>query len=213
MTERSSRAGVVAALLVLVGLAWMLWEMSHPASGATVLRQGSPDSELIFTPGRSIVAYNVFVLLVALIPPVYFGLALLERRPYLPLSRARRTAYGTFFGLGLCAAAALGGFAFDLLRSEIRVTHDKIEYRSGADHASIAITDIKRMVLRSKDRNQRLDLAGKTKLVRIDLSPFAVMDQVALVRRLPAIAHLSAMGPWKEGELVWVRIGGQAAPE
>jgi hypothetical protein len=214
MTDRRPRATGVIALLILTGLGWMLWEMTRQASGGTVLRPGAPDSVLIFTPGRSIVAYNVFILLVALIPPIYFGMALLEpdRRA---ASRRRRTRvlYGTLFGLGLCAAAALAGFAFDLLRSEIRVSHDKIEYRSGTERATIEIADIKRMVLRMKDRNQRLDLTGRTKLVRIDLSPFAVVDRYALVKGLPQIANLAAIGQWKDGELLWVRMGGPTVPD
>jgi hypothetical protein len=214
MIDRFSRAGTVIGLLIVVGLGWMLWEMARQTSGGAVIRPGTPDSVLVFTPGRSILAYNVFIILVALIPTVYFGMALLERgrRTGSPAPR-RRVVHGALFGLSLCAAAALAGFSFDLLRSEIRVTHDRIEYRSGAQKTAIEIAEIRRMVLRLKDRNQSLDLTSRTKLVRIDLSPFAVVDRATLVKGLPQIAHLAAIGQWKDGELLWVRIGSQAVPD
>jgi hypothetical protein len=229
MPDRNTRASVVVAGMVAVSLGWLLYQMGHPASSFTDLNPHTINTIRVITPGRSIVAYHLFLIAVSLIPPLYFAAALwLPERPLeraatslnavgKPVWRYWRQLYLVLFVLGLCGAGVLSGFSWEALNTEVRLSQQALEYRTGARNVRIDWNNVRAVVVLLHGRSQVMDVGDSSEIMRIDLSEFSMPDREMLVKQVPKRARLSLIQHSSEG-LVWKRTsspteGPQENPE
>jgi hypothetical protein len=220
-------------ILLLAAMAWMVYETAHPASSARVLKPDAPDAALLITPGRAMIAAYMVIVSLSLAPTLYCAAALWlharlperdnEQVPaFAGMTRPRanraehpawlrvQRLYRALCVAGVCVTALLAGFASEALQAEIRLTSSYLEYRQGAQRARMEFPEVRQMALRR--RNRRLELTGKSRVVRIDLSVFAVPDRALLVNGILRCAPLSSTPLRVSGEYVWRRAFPQIAP-
>jgi hypothetical protein len=206
---RNSRIATGVMAFVAVCLGTLLWLMGRHASTQRVFGAGTPDATISITPGRANLAYYLFLLIVAMVPALYFAsMAWLPDRMYRGRGgRRRRVAYTALSFASLCGAALMGGYAYEALRSEVRINVKGISYRVGRERAAIDWSDVRLMVLHLEGRSQRLEIGDPRAGLRIELSDLSEPDRLLLVRQIPRIAQLRRVNRAGKGTLVWRRDG------
>lgn len=202
MTDERNRIPFIP-LLLAIGIGWVLWEVLHPASSLHALG-GAAASQFVVRPNRAIVAFQLFLVAVCLLPPYYLGAALWRAsRASRPPGAWRRALYAGLLGAAMSLAAMEAGYSFEMLRTELRLTRRALEYRSGAREVSVPQDSVWNMRL----DHSRLEVGEPDRVVAIDLSAFGPDDREVIVSRLQSWAGLS---PVRDGdETVWQR-GGRA---
>jgi hypothetical protein len=222
MADRNTRASIIVAGMVAASLGWLLYQMGHPASSYIDLNAHTENAVRIITPGRSIVAYHLFLIAVSLIPPLYFAAALwLPERPQehtatalnalgKPVWRHWRQLYVALFVMGLCGASTLCGFSWEALHTEVRLSRQALEYRAGARSIRIAWNNVRAVVVLLHGRSQLMDVGdSRDEIMRIDLTEFTMPDRKMLVELVPKRARLHLIQRSSEA-VVWKRSPDEA---
>ena len=191
-------------LLLLVLALWMGYETWKGAPAHYGLHRNTPQETIVIRPGRAVIAYYLFLITLSLLPAVWFWRSAAAARRRIPIAAGL---------ISLAASAFIGGFAYETLQSEIRLTLTGVGYRAGGMRVAMPWTDIQAIAVRTHSRTQWMELLGVRSAVRIDLGPFALRDKQMLVGELPRIARLNTVPRKLPDGWVWRRATGIQIPE
>lgn len=212
MARNQTRLGLVTPVLISISLGWMAVEMLSASSSHVITNPGRMNSQILITPARSTLAFHVFLITLALAPPINIGLLFLTERsgekPASRLSRRQtmmRCAYAATAVMTMALAGGIAGYTYEMIQARILISREGVFYRASGTEARIRWTDLRSMVLQLRSRSQELELAGNWYRVRIDLIPFSEADRELLVRTLPSAARLRPMKRDDPNRMVWRR--------
>ncbi len=207
MTAATRRVARLIFVCLVALLAWFLIDLARFSHAHQIVAAGTPAETLVVQPGRSVILLYTFLVLVTLL--LALAVAALVWLPGddvgPPMGRAAKVFYGSLVFLGLAVSGAIAGFAYESLRTELRLSHTEIAYRAGDDHVTIPLRDVRWMVLHWRPRTQSIEVAGPHEVAHMDLSPFAAPDQILLLKLLPAYAGLGDGVRRAQDEIVWRR--------
>jgi hypothetical protein len=219
MMERHQRATWLVALLIFAGLGWMVFQIKAGGGRVLPLEMQGEETTILIRPARTVVALYGFALCLALCPPLYMGILLLPtRRSSSAVVVSRQETgrlsphpsvlprfYQPLFVVLLIAAAGVGGFITETLRTQLRLTASQVEYHTGRGNSTLRWEDVRGMVLTTQGTHQQIELEGRDKTLQIDLSNFAEQDCALLVMYVPERAHLVTRLRGSQERYIWRR--------
>ena len=141
---RNQRMRSFLTVMVSVTMVWLIWVMGQRTSAYQVANE-----DIIFTPGKSILAYYLFIFLLSLLP-IFRILSLMVlpttkdkklESTTLPKGK-QRSAQTIALMVFLSFAAGVAGYGYEAMQARLTITASSVVVHEGAGNRTISWDDI-----------------------------------------------------------------------
>jgi hypothetical protein len=207
----------ISVVAILSSGLWLAYEWLSHMHAHRIVDQGTANEAVVFSAGPGFIALYTGLAIAILIPPAIIGLTLLfpgkAAKESLEGGRASTRkerftvySYAAFAIIGICLSAAISGYIFEASHTELRISRQTLAYFAGPYRAYLPLREIRRMELRTKSRNNQIEIITRGANLNIDLSAFAPTDQLIFINIMPTYAKLYLIKAGDPDVAVWMRM-------